>query len=60
MRTGGLALTARPFLKWAGGKGQLLGELVERLRAAGSFARYHEPFVGGGALFFELARTSRL
>jgi DNA adenine methylase len=59
MRTGGLALTARPFLKWAGGKGQLLRELVERVRAAGALDRYHEPFVGGGALFFELARIYR-
>ncbi|HOZ45700.1 MAG TPA: DNA adenine methylase [Candidatus Hydrogenedentes bacterium] len=43
----------RPFLKWVGGKGQLLDELLARVP---SFGRYHEPFVGGGALFFELAR----
>ncbi|MCX7791434.1 MAG: DNA adenine methylase, partial [Chloroflexaceae bacterium] len=40
-----LAVPARPFLKWAGGKGQLLPELTTRLPA--QFRRYHEPFVGG-------------
>jgi DNA adenine methylase len=42
----------RPFLKWAGGKTQLLAELHSRLPAR--FESYHEPFVGGGALFFSL------
>lgn len=42
----------RPFLKWAGGKRQLLAALMERApRNAGG---YFEPFVGGGALFFAL------
>lgn len=50
----------RPFLKWVGGKGQLLGPLIAQVERAGDFGRYHEPFVGGGALFFELVRTSRL
>jgi DNA adenine methylase len=50
----------RPFLKWVGGKGQLLDALMERVDRAGPFARYHEPFLGGGALFFELARRQRL
>lgn len=50
----------RPFLKWAGGKGQLLGELLPRVDAAGPFRRYFEPFLGGGSLFFELVRTGRL
>ena len=43
----------KPILKWAGGKTQLLGELIARLPK--SFNRYIEPFVGGGALFFSLA-----
>ena len=42
----------RPFLKWAGGKRQLL-EAIDRLRPS-TFGTYHEPFVGGGALFFHL------
>lgn len=43
---------ARPFVKWAGGKRQLLPELRKHVPAR--FERYFEPFVGGGALFFDL------
>jgi DNA adenine methylase len=43
---------ADPVLKWAGGKRQLLDELSDRFPA--SFETYHEPFVGGGAVFFHL------
>jgi len=50
----------RPFLKWAGGKGQLLAELIPRVRAGLGDGGYHEPFIGGGALFFELARLGAL
>jgi DNA adenine methylase len=42
----------RPFLKWVGGKGQLLSQLWPHLPER--FERYHEPFLGGGALFFAL------
>jgi DNA adenine methylase len=42
----------KPFLKWAGGKGKLLSEILPRLPKR--FGRYHEPFVGGGAVFFAL------
>lgn len=45
-------IPARPFLKWAGGKKQLLPELCKRIPA--SFDQYFEPFIGGGALFFAL------
>ncbi len=51
-------INARPFLKWAGGKTQLLDELVKRLpaeiTASGVIENYVEPFVGGGAVFFYL------
>lgn len=46
--------SARPFLKWAGGKGQLLAELHAQLGHLEKFNHYHEPFVGGGAFFFSL------
>ncbi len=42
----------RPFLKWAGGKSQLLPRIESLLPAR--IRRYFEPFVGGGALFFAL------
>ena len=48
----------RPVLKWVGGKGRLLPELLARLPQ--TFGDYHEPFVGGGALFFALAGAGRL
>ena len=44
----------RPFLKWAGGKTQLLDEFHNRLPEeiqAGKITRYAEPFIGGGAFF---------
>lgn len=42
----------RPFIKWAGGKTRLLRRLLPH--APNDFCRYHEPFVGGGAMFFAL------
>lgn len=44
----------RPFLKWAGGKRQLLEELKKHMPK--KYNTYYEPFIGGGALFFELQR----
>ncbi|MBN1771491.1 MAG: DNA adenine methylase [Deltaproteobacteria bacterium] len=42
----------RPFLKWAGGKGQLLEQYAPLFPKR--YKRYLEPFVGGGAVFFHL------
>lgn len=42
----------RPFIKWVGGKRSLLDQIMPHLPQ--SFGNYFEPFVGGGALFFEL------
>jgi DNA adenine methylase len=44
----------RPFLKWAGGKSQLLEQFRPLLPRPSSYERYIEPFVGSGALFFHL------
>ena len=44
-----------PFLKWAGGKTQLLGQLDRFF--PGQFKTYYEPFVGSAAAFFHLRRT---
>jgi len=44
---------AGPFLKWVGGKTSLLPELLRHVPPR--LRRYHEPFVGGGALFFAVA-----
>jgi len=49
---------ARPLLKWAGGKRQLLGEL-RRFYPAG-FDRYIEPFAGSAAVFLDLHNLGRL
>lgn len=51
-------ITPRPFLKWVGGKGQLVSQLIER--APAQFSTYHEPFMGGGAFFFALYRAQRI
>jgi DNA adenine methylase len=48
---------AAPFVKWAGGKTQLLHELDAHVPE--QFERYFEPFLGGGAFFFRLASTRR-
>lgn len=45
----------KPFLKWAGGKGQLLKEIEQYYPfAKGRITKYAEPFVGGGAVLFDI------
>ncbi|WP_027332630.1 DNA adenine methylase [Mycoplasmopsis gallinarum] len=47
--------TVRPFLKWAGGKGQLLKEIEKYYPFENSkITKYAEPFVGGGAVLFDV------
>lgn len=43
---------AKPILKWAGGKTQMLGDLLPKVPVF--YGRYIEPFFGGGAMFFAL------
>lgn len=46
------SIQAKPILKWAGGKTQMLGDLLPKVPS--SYGRYIEPFFGGGAMFFAL------
>jgi len=48
---------AAPVLKWAGGKRQIVKQILERLPE--HISTYYEPFVGGGAVFFELYNRAR-
>jgi DNA adenine methylase len=47
---------AAPFLKWAGGKGQLLEQYTPLFPQKHPVRRYFEPFVGSGAVFFHLRK----
>ena len=56
-------IIAKPFVKWAGGKGSLISQLIENLPQ--DFARqpnvtYIEPFVGGGAMLFYMLIAIRI
>ena len=46
-------IKGRPFVKWAGGKRQIIDKLKKYVPE--EFGTYYEPFVGGGALLFELS-----
>ena len=49
------SIRLKTLLKWAGGKTQLLGEIIPRMPK--KYGRYIEPFLGGGALFFAVSPT---
>jgi hypothetical protein len=53
-----LTSTVRPFVKWAGGKSQLLDQFEALFPQ--EFNSYFEPMVGGGAVFFHLFGTDRI
>ena len=46
-------IKGKPFVKWAGGKRQIIDKLLKYI--PDEFNTYYEPFVGGGALLFELS-----
>lgn len=54
---------AKPFLKWAGGKGQMLRKFQKfyplQLKEGG-IKKYFEPFLGSGAVFFEIAQQYKI
>jgi len=58
--TTNIQINAKPFLKWAGGKTQLISELEQRLpqfiRSEKIIDKYFELFIGGGAFFFYLKK----
>jgi len=51
-------ITPRPFLKWAGGKGQLISQYQAYWPDPSQYDTYYEPFLGGGAVFFHLQPQS--
>ena len=51
----------KPFLKWAGGKGQLIAEIEKYYPFSdGKITKYVEPFVGGGAVLFDILEKYEL
>ncbi|MDR2115447.1 MAG: DNA adenine methylase [Planctomycetaceae bacterium] len=57
-----ISVVAHPFVKWVGGKGQLLNE-IQKIYSTGlgtKWTKYAEPFVGGGAVLFDVLNKYRL
>jgi DNA adenine methylase len=52
-----ISVVPKPFVKWAGGKRQLLPIIANHIPS--KFERYFEPFLGGGAVFFSLITKER-
>ena len=53
-----IAVPTKPILKWAGGKTQMLGDLLPKVPS--SYGRYIEPFFGGGVQCFLPFNLNRL
>lgn len=57
-------ISPKPFLKWAGGKTQLIDEIIsifpEDIKKSKTIEKYFEPFIGGGALFFFLKTNFKI
>ncbi len=57
------SLVPQPILRWAGGKGQLLEQMINYLPQEllrGEIDRYIEPFMGGEAVFFWIAQHFKI
>ncbi|MDX1285359.1 MAG: DNA adenine methylase, partial [Draconibacterium sp.] len=57
------SVQAKPFLKWAGGKGQLLNAFQDYYPVelkSNKTKTYFEPFVGGGAVFFDIVQNYKI
>ena len=52
----------KPFLKWAGGKGQILNKIrpLYPKELGSKINKYIEPFIGGGAVFFDVVTNYKL
>ncbi len=58
-----MKIKAKPFLKWAGGKNQLLSQFDQYYPndlSNGVIEKYIEPFIGGGAVFFEVIQKHKI
>ncbi|MFI3230710.1 MAG: DNA adenine methylase [bacterium] len=55
-------MSTKPFIKWAGGKGQLLNDIRASYptELGGTINKYAEPFIGGGAVLFDILSTYNL
>lgn len=55
-------MTVKPFIKWAGGKGQLLPDIRKKYpkELGKTITKYCEPFVGGGAVLFDILSNYKL
>ena len=51
---------SKPFVKWAGGKGNLIPEYEKLGLLDINFNDYYEPFLGGGAMFFYLWQNGKI